>query len=369
MSTPIEILYLIVIFQMFFIGLFLMGAGKGRKLSNRLLGCFFFCLGAGLVDFYLLLNGYYQHHSQYVFLLNSLAILHAPLLLLYTQSLTNPRFRLRWVHLLHAIPFFLALVLLLQFYYNQPAAKREFIMDEVVKGQATTPIVISIVGFLYELVYLVSIKVLIFRYRKKLKEHFSNLAEINLNWLSYLVNIFIISFLASAFSSFLRHSQTGGFNAWVLVFALVGTFYFINSILLKGLHQNKIFLGTSWDSNEMEAEVVSDKNLLDKLEQHLEEQKPFLDPEVSLADLAQQLQASPRQVSVLINKGMGKSFFDLINSYRIEEAKRILKESTDPGLTVLEVMYEVGFNSKSSFNTAFKKYTGLTPTAYKNRIS
>ncbi|WP_445386529.1 helix-turn-helix domain-containing protein [Robiginitalea sp. IMCC44478] len=369
MSTIIQILYLIVIFQTFFIGLFLMGAGKGRKLSNRLLGCFFFCLGAGLVDFYLLVNGYYQHHSQYVFFLNSLAILHAPLLLLYTQSLTNPRFRLRWVHLFHAIPFLLALGLLLQFYYNQTSSTREFIMEEVVKGQATTTIVISLVGFVYELVYLISIKMLIYNYRKKLKEHFSNLAEINLNWLSYLVNIFIISFLASALSSILRHSQTDGFNGWVLVFALAGTFYFINSILLKGLHQNKLFLGVSWDSETNDASGDSDKNLLQKLKQHLLENKPYLDPELSLGQLAKQMHASPRQLSALINKGMGKSFFDLINNYRIEEAKRVLKESTDPGLTVLEVMYEVGFNSKSSFNTAFKKYTGLTPTAYKNRIS
>ena len=66
---------------------------------------------------------------------------------------------------------------------------------------------------------------------------------------------------------------------------------------------------------------------------------------------------------------LGKSFFDLINSYRIEEAKKMIKEPEDEKMTISEVMYKVGFNSKSSFNTAFKKYTGLTPSEYKSQIS
>ncbi|WP_408641487.1 helix-turn-helix domain-containing protein [Spirosoma telluris] len=64
---------------------------------------------------------------------------------------------------------------------------------------------------------------------------------------------------------------------------------------------------------------------------------------------------------------MGQHFFDYINRHRIEEAKRLFRQSTDAKLTVLEVLYQVGFNSKSSFNTLFRKYTGQTPTDYKNQ--
>jgi AraC-like DNA-binding protein len=99
------------------------------------------------------------------------------------------------------------------------------------------------------------------------------------------------------------------------------------------------------------------------------ESKPYLNPELTLHDLSSQLKVSDRKLSILINAELGKSFFDLINSYRIEEAKKILRTSKDPKLTVLEIMYEVGFNSKSSFNTAFKKYTGSTPTAYRARFT
>ena len=86
-----------------------------------------------------------------------------------------------------------------------------------------------------------------------------------------------------------------------------------------------------------------------------------------LDTLAERMEMHPRKLSELINQGLGKNFMGLINSYRIELAKRRLQSPRDPGETVLEVMYEVGFNSKSSFNTLFKKTTGMTPTAYRNQ--
>jgi AraC-like DNA-binding protein len=67
----------------------------------------------------------------------------------------------------------------------------------------------------------------------------------------------------------------------------------------------------------------------------------------------------------VINDLTGKNFFEFINHYRIEEAKRMLTNPKDKKITVLEVMYQSGFNSKSSFNTLFKKQTGLTPVEFK----
>ena len=74
-----------------------------------------------------------------------------------------------------------------------------------------------------------------------------------------------------------------------------------------------------------------------------------------------------RYLSQVINAHTGLNFYDFISQYRIEEAKKILSEPFT-NKTVLEVLYEVGFNSKSSFNTAFKKFTGVTPTHYKKEI-
>jgi AraC-like DNA-binding protein len=102
------------------------------------------------------------------------------------------------------------------------------------------------------------------------------------------------------------------------------------------------------------------------LKQYMAEKEPFLDPSLTIQELANQIDIPVRDLSVLINHKMDQHFFDFVNEYRIQKAMNILKDESKNQLTVLEILYEVGFNSKSSFNTSFKKYTNLTPTAYRN---
>jgi len=83
--------------------------------------------------------------------------------------------------------------------------------------------------------------------------------------------------------------------------------------------------------------------------------------------LAKETGISSCELSILINHHLNKHFFDFINEYRIEKAMELLTNPERKEYTVLEILYEVGFNSKSSFNTAFKKHTGLTPTEYRRR--
>lgn len=369
MPELFQILTLLVLFQLFFISFFLFFSKKGRKLSNYLLAFFFLSLASGLLDYYLLVSGFFESNTQYALFLNSLVIFHAPLLLLYTQSLTVKKFRLKSVHLLHALPFVIALVLLFIFYYNQTPEMQKWVLEDVKKGKDLSTIMISVFGFIYELSYLLAIKIRIRNYRETILEHFSNLSKINLNWLNFLVNVFVISVLASTLANVLRHSQLIRLDQGAIIVGLGGLLFFINSVLLKGLHQNEIFLGAQPNSANKVDSLEENNSLLEKLNSHITKNKPYLDAELTLNDLASQVQVSSRQLSTLINAELGKSFFDLINGYRIEEAKRILRESKDRKLTVLEVMYEVGFNSKSSFNTAFKKYTGSTPTAFKSQFS
>ncbi|MFZ9003937.1 MAG: helix-turn-helix domain-containing protein [Robiginitalea sp.] len=370
MPELFQILTLLVLFQLFFISFFLFfSKKKGSRLSNFLLAFFFLSLGSGLLDYYLLISGYFEVNTQYALFLNSLVILHAPLLLLYTQSLTTKNFRLKLIHLLHALPFLVALLLLFLFYYNQSPEMQKGVLEDVKRGKDLSTILISVFGFVYELSYLLAIRVRIRNYREAIVQQFSNLDKINLNWLNFLVNVFIISVLASTLGNILRHSQLVRLDQGAIILGLVGLLFFISSVLLKGLHQNEIFLGAQRGSPNNVPSSEENKSLLNKLNIHIRDNKPYLNAELTLNDLASQLEVSARQLSTLINAELGKSFFDLINTYRIEEAKRILRESKDSKLTVLEVMYEVGFNSKSSFNTAFKKYTGSTPTAYKARFS
>jgi ligand-binding sensor domain-containing protein/AraC-like DNA-binding protein len=112
--------------------------------------------------------------------------------------------------------------------------------------------------------------------------------------------------------------------------------------------------------------ISSDKNLL-RLIRLLEEQNIYRDDSVSLNSLAEQLEISARQLSKLINEKLDRNFYDLINYYRIEEAKRLLVDEKNHR-SIIEIAFYVGFNSKSSFNQAFKKQTDMTPSQFRSRF-
>ncbi|WP_237390946.1 helix-turn-helix domain-containing protein [Chryseobacterium sp. KMC2] len=101
------------------------------------------------------------------------------------------------------------------------------------------------------------------------------------------------------------------------------------------------------------------------LKDFMVEKEPYLDSSLTIQDLAEQLKIPVKDLSTLINLYMDKHFFDFVNEYRIEKAKEILKDPLQKELTILEILYQVGFNSKSSFSTSFKKYTGTTPTDFR----
>jgi len=97
----------------------------------------------------------------------------------------------------------------------------------------------------------------------------------------------------------------------------------------------------------------------------MESQEAYLNPSLTLFELANGLDMPSIELSLFLNKSLNKNFFDFVNEYRIRKAMEILQDPNKREYTVLEILYEVGFNSKSSFNTAFKKYTKLTPTQYR----
>jgi len=102
-----------------------------------------------------------------------------------------------------------------------------------------------------------------------------------------------------------------------------------------------------------------------KLSQLMEIEKIYLDPDLTLSELARRLHIHANQLSRIINERFGQNFNDYINKYRIREAQRKLSDPLNRDKNILEILYETGFYSKSVFNTAFKKITGQTPSAYR----
>jgi len=296
MNTVFQILTALVLFQILFISIFLFTSKKGRRLSNNLLAFFFLSLGTGILDYFLLISGFFDQATQYAFILNSLVIFHAPLLLLYAQSLTNRDFRFRLVHLLHALPFVVIMFLLIRFYYSQSVERQEWTLEGVREGRDIINIMISVIGLIYELGYLLAIKIRLRRYRQLIKEQFSNIEKINLNWLNFLVNVFLISFVASVIANIIRHSQPGLLTEGAIIIGLIGLLVFINMVLFKGLHQNDVFLGAGHRTSGETFAEAERATLRKQLIHHLESQKPYLDPNLTLNHLDGQLKVSARQL-------------------------------------------------------------------------
>ena len=144
-------------------------------------------------------------------------------------------------------------------------------------------------------------------------------------------------------------------------------FLFINIIIYKGLRQPEIFSGII-ESQPEKKPFLSDslqQKYISQLEDYMKTNKPYFDPDLTLMDLAEKTSIPYRALSEVINNALKQNFYDFINGYRIRESKKLLSEKGNKFTTVLEVLYEVGYNSKSSFNVAFKKHTGMTPTEFK----
>ncbi len=119
-------------------------------------------------------------------------------------------------------------------------------------------------------------------------------------------------------------------------------------------------------TDKSEAPLQFNKKIED-LNNYMVDNEPFLDPSLTIYELSKQIEYPSKELSLLINHDLNQHFFDFVNGFRIRKAMEILSDPDKKELTVLEILYEVGFNSKSSFNTAFKKYTQLTPTEYRKK--
>lgn len=107
--------------------------------------------------------------------------------------------------------------------------------------------------------------------------------------------------------------------------------------------------------------------LATRIRSFVENQKPYLNPQLTLDRFAESLEIPPRQVSAVINHYFQQNFQEYINQYRIEQAKRSLSQPTASDLTILEVAHRSGFNSKATFNRIFKSQVSMTPSAYRQK--
>jgi AraC-like DNA-binding protein len=220
-------------------------------------------------------------------------------------------------------------------------------------------------------IYLIAGFITLKKAKKIFLENYSSSTIHTYNWLfQLLLFTFILYFVAIVKNIFKFFGSQEYFfysqNILTVVVLVVVCWY-----VLKALRYPNLFNGVD-SKTELTKEIIEeaqktniDLGEIEQLTIYMETEKPYLNPSLSIRSLSEEIQMNSRELSVLINQHLKQHFFDFVNEYRIEEAKLILKNPEKKEFTILEILYEVGFNSKSSFNTAFKKHTGLTPTQFR----
>lgn len=370
-SVIADQLMAIIIFQLLFLSIFLLLYKKGKRISNILLGLFFMMNGLSLADGYLLVNGWLIHHPHFAIWGSHGGFLIGPLIFWYTRSLLYKNFKFRRIDLLHLAPFILAVIASVFYYHIQPAdAKKEILLSLYTNRPAAVNSG-SVIVYLQIFAYLIVSLMLIKKYRNTIRQQFSSLQQINLDWLYFTIAGYTCIVIVAALNHFIP-PPLSDYQPILLVLVIILLFIFMTYILGKALMQPTLFSGIveykqKYASSSLKAETL--RSYKQQLIIIMEQQKVYKEPGLSIDQLSEMMQLPAKTLSQVINGEFNESFFEFVNRFRILEAQKILLDPAHHKLTILEVMYEVGFNSKSSFNTIFKKMTGKTPTAFRKSIN
>jgi AraC-like DNA-binding protein len=304
-----------------------------------------------------------------------LSFLFYVFLYFYIVSVTR-NFRFKTKHLVHILPFTIAC--LLNIFFNA-----YFIQYR--------PLIMFLMSVLF-IVYFFLIRRMISNYSKYANMNYSTSDRADLSWIQSLLYYLSLAYL-TAFGGYVFH-LSGGTKMRPEFFDIV-LFLIINAIGLKGIRKNAIFVirnlpeaepdregitdreeanGEAYDSNEESSYLSyglkqSEAQLLgEKLIDYMNSEKPYINPDLNLRDLAEHVEVYPHYVTQVLNTLFNQNFYDFVNTYRVAEAKKLLKDLyKSKKMPILTIAYNCGFNSKSSFNRIFKQKTGLTPSEYREQ--
>ncbi len=358
----IETIFLFFSFLALILAILFFIKKKGDKISNVLLGVYLL-----LFAFNIVYNVLYWTEQLYptgvIHLVATqpfIRLSYGPILYLYIKRVVyNVKFRPQDV--LHFIPALFILVNMLPFSLLSKSEKGNVLLSNMMPDYFLYYIPnFAIVIIALQLIYFILI-------RFTLKKSIISLNRAKwLNWLSYSFLGYCLSF--ACYFVLLKLGSLDMGQDYFIVFSMI---FFIGLVSYFGFLQPQVFDGLSMDkivgykkyrktglTNTHSLEIVS------SLKELLNTHKPYLNNELKLDSLAVELNLSRNHLSQVINQHFDTNFFDFINKYRVEEAKKLLKK--EPDLNVKDVVYKSGFNNRVSFNKAFKRHTGVTPTQYKS---
>ncbi len=347
------ILYIIAVFQALLIAFYLIFQKKGIAKSRVILALLLIDFAIFLTGTFLLLFFSNWRHIYYAHLANLSVFLAPPLLYFYYRSLIDQHFRLTKRSFIHVVPF--AVIFSFMFYVIVFQLNHYFVFR---------PFGVFLIAalFIQSIFYLQRIFI-------EKKGAFTNGSATKSKWFGYLFGgIFFI--FAFKLLIFIIWNVLGYVDICIFLTGMffIFSFIMINMLVIYGLtNPDQLVNYFKYQSSSLPGDLKNKH--FDDLLGLLSQQKLYLDPLLNLDKLARPLNISGKQLSQLINESAGNNFNDFINKYRIEEAQNLMKKDNKRQPNILEIAYQVGFNSKSTFNTAFKKFTNSTPSEYRRRIS
>jgi AraC-like DNA-binding protein len=345
--------------------------GDNRR-AGRYLALILLTLSLSILGSAYFYTGLFQRFPFLTVLFQSLPLFMGPFFWFYLLALTDPSgFHSSPPSRLHFLPGGINFLVLCAIFLV-PAWRSAFLGGFVDRDSWMDPF-FSLLYLCPVAVYLgLSWRVLI-RHGRRIRDSFSNIERINLSWLRYLLVSFLCFFILLVLLHVLPLPFTaiGEIPISFLYFFFTAIFIFV--LGYRGLRQPGLF---SPENGEPAAEKSKkyEKTGLDDGDSELLERrllaliagkKPYLDPELTLVQLARSLGASPHHLSQVLNERLGRNFYQFINGYRLEEAKVRLSASGPNPDKLLKIAFDCGFNSLSTFNRVFKEMTGFTPSQFR----
>jgi len=370
---------------------------KNRYVYDIILAIWLFVISLQLFSVLIGENNPNQvHRAMLVF--KMFPFTYGPFLFIYAKMLVLSKPVFRWKYLLHFIPFFLISFYFL-FIISDSKAIEELNQSFLGGTISTTHIVYATLLIISIIYYVIRVLVLLNIHRIKMLNHFSYESEKNnLNWLKTISIIFAIIYPSAVLARIFN--MVADYEVFSpIIFPVIGFTLFAYALSIFGFQQDSIFISPSFarlqsrrerlekideekeDFKVIEEEVIENTKYeksglkpetyaeyTDKIMEYMKTEKPYLDSSFSIQKMAEDLQIQKFYITQVLNEHLNKNFYTFVNDFRIEEVKNIIKNNKNNKYTLLSLAFDAGFNSKTSFNTTFKKYTGKTPSQYRKEV-
>jgi AraC-like DNA-binding protein len=355
---------LLVVFQLLL--------SKQKPIASRLLTFFFICVGVNALCNLLLWNNYLQIESAaakfaIAYGLSLTVVGKSISLYGYVVAITRENFRFSWRELAHLINLLVVLGFLLLGRIDSDQLRFISTTQTAFSVQVTN--IFWHYLKLLTVVYALSAVWAVWHYKQQLKAFYSSLSLEGPQWLMLLTLGFALNWSWSLLVHIL--GQSAGINLAdnFGIFDNYITFLLVNALFVYSLLYAHQLIETKNTPQEKPAVVAVDyaPDVIERIRQGMEVQHLYLKPTLNIEEFSKQVGIHYREVSAIINKHFDTNFFEFVNSYRVNKAKQMLLDPTFADTTILDILLESGFNSKSAFHRFFKRYVGMSAADYRKQ--